>query len=111
MSLLKEIKTCEVCNSNNYLNEVLNLGDHPLCDDLVPVNTIRTSKLYPITILLCTNCYTAHQKYQIPKKVLFPSDYHYRGKFTKDVIDRMNNLVDECEFFIKNISGLKVLDI
>ena len=53
------------------LIEVLNIGHHPLCDDLVPIDSKRKCKSYPIVILLCTNCYTAHQKYQINKKIFF----------------------------------------
>ena len=52
---LKEIKHCELCGEKD-LQEVLNIGNHPLCDDLVPVNSNIKCTLYPITILLCENC-------------------------------------------------------
>jgi len=110
LSVIKEIKNCEVCR-NGSLQEVLNLGEHPLCDDLVPINSDRVCELYPITVLLCEKCLTAHQKYQIPKDVLFPSDYHYRARFTKDVLDGMKLLVDDCDDFINGLKRVKVLDI
>ena len=74
-------------------------------------NSDRVCELYPITVLLCEKCLTAHQKYQIPKDVLFPSDYHYRARFTKDVLDGMKLWVDDCDDFIKGLKRVKVLDI
>ena len=41
------IKTCEVCKSSS-LKEVLNLGLHPMCDDLVSIHETRECKLYKI---------------------------------------------------------------
>jgi 2-polyprenyl-3-methyl-5-hydroxy-6-metoxy-1,4-benzoquinol methylase len=84
-------QTCEVCGSTD-LKEVLNLGKHPLCDDLIPVDNESISNQYPIEILLCTECLTAHQKFQVPKHELFPKSYHYRSRFTQDVLNGMKNL-------------------
>jgi hypothetical protein len=35
-SSLNQIHSCEVCG-NSELRPVLNLGAHPICDDLVPI--------------------------------------------------------------------------
>ena len=70
---LKEIKHCELCGDKD-LKEVLNIGNHPLCDDLVPVKSNMECTLYPITILLCESCLTAHQKFQIRKEIKTVSD-------------------------------------
>ena len=67
MKDLKEITNCELCG-NEDLEEVLNIGEHPLCDDLVPINSKRQCASYPITIMLCQNCLTAHQRFQIKKE-------------------------------------------
>jgi hypothetical protein len=107
---LKEISICEVCD-NNDLKPVLNLGLHPMCDDLVPINDSRVCKEYPIEILYCNNCFTAHQKYQIPKDELFPKTYHYRSRFTADVLKGMEDLVASCENEFGDLSNKKVLDI
>ena len=110
MEHLKEIKHCELCG-NKDLKEVLNIGNHPLCDDLVPVNSSMECTLYPITILLCESCLTAHQKFQIRKEILFPTNYHYRARFTKDVLNGMKNLVNDCEKFLHNLQNVKILDV
>ena len=62
-----KITKCEVCE-NEQLKKVLDLGNHPLCDDLIPIEDKSTCKEYLIEILFCEECLTAHQSYQIPKK-------------------------------------------
>jgi hypothetical protein len=108
---MNKIETCEVCESTNLV-EVLNLGDHPLCDDLISIEDDSISSEYPIEILLCLFCLTAHQKFQVPKLDLFPKNYHYRSRFTQDVLYGMRDLVNNIDTFLP--SGIKnkvVLDI
>lgn len=105
-----QINSCEVCG-NKQLTPVLDLGLHPMCDDLVPVGDTRDCREYPIEILLCENCLTAHQRYQVPKQDLFPSTYHYRSRFTADVLNGMSELVDSCEKRFGNLTNKIVLDI
>ncbi|MEK6882641.1 MAG: methyltransferase domain-containing protein, partial [Nanoarchaeota archaeon] len=105
-----EINKCEVCDSE-VLKPVLDLGLHPMCDDLIKVGDERENKEYPIEILYCGECATAHQKYQIPKEELFPSDYHYRARFTKDVLSGMEALVEDIETKYGSLKGKNVLDI
>lgn len=107
---MKEIAYCEVCDCGD-LKSVLDLGLHPLCDDLVAVGDQRVCKEYPIEILFCENCLTAHQRFQVEKEDLFPADYHYRSRFTMDVLNGMQNLVCDCEKMTGGISGKKVLDV
>jgi len=105
-----EITSCEVCGSTD-LTPVLDLGKHPMCDDLVEVNSDRVCKEYPIEILFCKTCLTAHQKYQVPKDELFPRSYHYRSRFTADVLNGMKALVARTEELVDSVSGKKVVDI
>ena len=110
MSATNEINRCEVCG-NDKLESVLDLGNHPMCDDLVPVGDDRVCIEYPIHILYCENCRTAHQKFQIPKQDLFPKTYHYRSRFTADVLNGMKSLVEKCESQIGSLDGKLVLDV
>lgn len=107
---LHQITKCEVCQNKN-LYDVLDLGLHPMCDDLVPVTNDWVCKEYPIDIAYCKNCYTAHQKFQIPKAELFPKTYHYRAKFTADVLNGMKSLVASVTEFYGDLSNKIVLDI
>lgn len=105
-----EIKYCEVCG-NSSLVPVLDLGAHPLCDDLIPEGSNQVCKEYPIEILYCPECATAHQHFQVPKAELFPRSYHYRSRFTGDVLKGMESLVDSCQSRMGDLSGKVVLDV
>jgi len=106
----KEIDQCEVCGSRTLI-PVLDLGAHPMCDDLVAIGDPRVCIEYPINILYCETCRTGHQRFQVPKRQLFPESYHYRSRFTADVLSGMKNLVDSCEQRFGSLMGKKVVDI
>ena len=107
---LNQITSCEVCGRAELV-DVLKLGEHPMCDDLVPIGDSRVCREYPIDILFCGNCRTAHQRFQIPKYELFPPSYHYRSRFTADVLSGMAGLVESCELKFGSLAGKTVLDI
>lgn len=107
----REITSCEVCGGSGALESVLNLGLHPMCDDLVSIDEDRVCREYPIEILFCKNCNTAHQRFQVPKEDLFPTTYHYRSRFTADVLNGMKGLVESCSDRFGNLIEKKVLDI
>lgn len=110
MEEIIEITTCEVCG-NDELVSVLDLGEHPLCDDLISVEDRSQSICYPISILFCDRCRTAHQRYQIPKTRLFPETYHYRSRLTADVLFGMEDLVNSVERQLGSLENKVVLDI
>lgn len=101
---------CHVCRG--LLPEpVLDLGFQPLCDDLVPVGDSRVTAAYPIRISICPVCLTAHQAFNVRKELLFPSDYHYRPRFTQDVLAGMEKLVDEHLAQFGPLTGRLVCDV
>lgn len=108
--MLCEINHCEVCGANQ-LDTLLTLGFHPMCDDLVPMGDDRQCKEYPIEILFCDVCVTAHQRFQIPKQKLFSANYHYRARHTADVLRGMRDLAEACEKNHGDLVGKKILDI
>lgn len=107
---MNEISNCEVCG-NTHLRSVLDLGLHPLCDDLVPIGASRVCKEYPIEILFCDICLTGHQRFQVPKRELFTDTYHYRARMTGSVLSGMAELVSSCELKLAGLKGKTVLDI
>lgn len=109
-SVFNEIYSCEVCGNKDIV-PVLDLGMHPMCDDLVPVGDTRACMEYPIEILFCRDCNTAHQRFQVPKEDLFPSTYHYRSRFTADVLNGMAGLVEACLQRFGSLANKKVLDV
>jgi SAM-dependent methyltransferase len=110
MDPMTSINSCEVCG-NSKIEPVIDLGSHPMCDDLVPIGSDRRCREYPIEILFCPVCRTAHQRFQVPKRDLFPSTYHYRSRFTADVLNGMAGLVESCEDRFGILAGRRVLDI
>ena len=107
---VNQISFCEVCG-NTDIESVLSLGLHPMCDDLVAIGDARVCIEYPIEILFCKKCGTAHQRFQVPKEDLFPSSYHYRSRFTADVLNGMEGLVNSCVSRFGDFAGKTVLDI
>ena len=105
-----EITGCEVCGARE-LSPVLNLGKHPMCDDLIPVGSSRQCEVFPIDILYCERCRTAHQRYQVPKVTLFPTSYHYRSRFTADVLSGLDDLVASVEARRGTLADCTVLDV
>ena len=105
-----EINKCEVCGNEELISS-LDLGNHPLCDDLIPIGVEQKCKEYPIEILFCKTCNTAHQRYQVPKKKLFHQNYHYRARMTGSVLAGMADFVNSCEEKFGNLSNKVVLDI
>ena len=109
-SVIREIFACEVCGSSD-LSSVLDLKMHPMCDDLVALDENRTCNEYPIEILFCKKCKTAHQRYQVEKHALFPKNYHYRSKHTADVLNGMRDFVTSCRKKFAGLANKKVVDI
>jgi len=107
---MRETVSCEVCGKDT-LSSVLRLGEHPLCDDLIPIGDSRVCREYTIEILLCDTCLTGHQRFQVPKEVLFPKHYHYRARVTGSVLGGMADVVASCEERYGSLSGKVVLDV
>ncbi|MEM8986874.1 MAG: class I SAM-dependent methyltransferase [Pseudomonadota bacterium] len=110
MADVAEISRCEVCGGAT-LAPVLNLGEQPLCDDLVPLGAAARPKGYPLELVACETCKTVHQRFQVEKKLLFPKTYHYRSAMTQDVLDGMAELVALAEGLCGGLAGKTVLDI
>lgn len=104
------VSKCEVCQTVLPAPS-LDLGWQPLCDDLIPVGDTRTSLTYRSEISLCRTCLTAHHVYAVDKETLFPASYHYRPRFTEDVLNGMRNLVAECETQFGSLKDKLVCDI
>ena len=51
--------------------------------------------------IFAKRCLTAHQRFQVPKKLLFHPDYHYRARMTGSVLSGMKDFVEGCEKIFK----------
>jgi SAM-dependent methyltransferase len=107
---MQPIDHCEVCDGLELL-PVLDLGDQPMSDDLVPIGSDAKPVAYPLRLVACPVCLTVHQAVQVEKKLLFPRSYHYRAAMTQDVLDGMAELADAVEQITGPLAGRQVLDI
>ncbi len=103
-------KKCEICGSNK-LSKIIDLGKNPLCDDLIDIKSKKKNNLYNIIISICKNCLTAYQNYEVEKKILFPKNYHYRARFTKDVLNGFKDIEKLSLFYLKKLKNKNILDI
>ena len=69
------IKQCRVCNSKN-LEDVIDLGDQPWCNDFVEKEMLGKENLYPLVLCYCHDCTTLQVKYTVPKEIMY-SDHTY----------------------------------
>jgi hypothetical protein len=99
---------CEICGCTAV--QVIDLGRHPLCDDLQPVSAPKACREFPIRIHYCNNCKTALNEFQVEKPILFPEDYHYRSRFTADVLEGMEDLLRMVDKIL-HIQGKNILDV
>jgi len=104
------IVKCEVCGE--LLNgPIIDLGSHPLNDDMYRIGTPHSTIKYRQEIQLCSCCFTAHQLHPVQKEILFFPEYRYRGSVTRDVVSGMEDLIDNALKFHGTSNNLKVLDI
>lgn len=102
---------CEVCGAE--IGGVrLDLGYHPLCDDLVPIGQDDEVGKFHQLIALCEVCLTAHQVKPVAKELLFKPNYHYRAGLTKDVLLGMYQIVESLRSDISTLGhDAVILDI
>jgi SAM-dependent methyltransferase len=101
---------CEVCLEPS-IKRAINLGSHPLCDDLTPIGKKTEVDVFSQEITLCSKCLTAHQVYPVKKELLFRETYRYRAALTQDVLTGMDNLVSTVADLFNIDEKSKILDI
>ena len=106
---MNKISKCQVCEGN--LAKVFSLGKQPLCDDLIKIGSKKKNALYDINIIFCRKCIIAYNQILINPKKLFPKNYHYRSRLTKDVLIGMKDFVDEIQNKYGKLNGKVILDI
>ena len=67
MKNLSKINSCQICSKPLKKPD---LGHHPLCDDLLKINTKRKKRV-SYYYNHCNFCHTAFQKFQVRKKFCF----------------------------------------
>ena len=96
-------KKCLICDHSN-LNEIINLGMHPLADTFIEEKKLHLSdKVYPLIVQMCENCGNIQLKCTTkPEERYQENDYSYTSsnsnysknywiKYASDVVNFFPN--------------------
>lgn len=62
--------TCRSCNSKN-LDLILDLGEHPWCNNFLNKEEIGKESFYPLRLMYCNECTLLQLDYTVPKETMF----------------------------------------
>lgn len=83
---------CRVCEDKNLI-KILSLGNIYLSE--FSVKNIRPKK-YPLTLVLCSNCYLLQLEKTPPQGTLYTDNYGYKSGINKTMQDELKNIVKEA---------------
>lgn len=103
-----EIKNCRVCDSDK-LEEFLDLGLQPWCNNFVTKEEVGLEPLYPLVLYFCHNCTTVQINYNVDKQKMY-SDHLYLSGITSTMKKHFDSVTNQLIRSTRTTSGL-VVDI
>lgn len=98
-----KIDKCRICLSDD-LEEFLDLGDQPWCNDFVDKDQVGKEKRYPLRMCYCHNCTTVQITDNVPKEIMY-HDHPYLSGYNRSMLDHFRKISnDTC----KKIGNRKV---
>src|SRR5664279_2066594 len=76
----KTVSSCRICGNTNLL-KYLDLGEVPLCNQLLNVGEL-SKRRYPIEMLFCPTCFLSQLSIVVDPKVLY-SSYLYHSSVSQ----------------------------
>lgn len=105
---LKPITECRACFSKN-LSDILSLGNSYLSDF---VKDNKKPAKYPLTLVMCRNCYLLQLKHTPPQSQLYTEHYGYRSGINQTMRDELQGIADQAiETYGDTKQKLRVVDI
>ena len=102
----KKIKKCRVCDSKD-LESILDLGRQPLANELHK-NKLN-SKIYPLNLLLCKNCYHLQLEHIVNPKILY-KNYIYESGTSNTILEYFSKLYNKINKLV-NKESKKIIEI
>ena len=103
--------SCQVCGSRN-LENVLDLGYQPLCNEFLSANEpIRPLTFYPLNLCYCPDCSLAQLDHIIPTEFIFGDQFTYLTGASKSLVDYFTNLATRLADKLQLEPGDVVIDI
>lgn len=101
---------CRVCDGEN-LNQVLDLGHQPWCNNFLTKNQLNTEPRYPLRLMYCEDCHTSQLDYTVDKKIMF-GDHTYLSGITKSLSDHFRQIAEDVDKrFGSDFQKKSILDI
>lgn len=101
--------TCKSCGGKN-ISTILDLGNHPWCNDFLTETELGYEKLYPLKLMHCDDCTLLQLDYTVPKETMF-KNHTYVSSTTNTLKKHFYELaVENKEQFNLNENDL-ILDI
>ena len=102
---------CQVCGSSN-LEEVLDLGYQPLCNEFLPANEpIRSLQFYPLNLCYCADCSLVQLDHVIPTESIFGDQFTYLTGSSKSLVEYFTQLAANLADQFQLQPGDVVVDI
>ncbi len=101
---------CRVCDGEN-LNQVLDLGHQPWCNNFLTKNQLNTEPRYPLRLMYCEDCRTSQLDYTVDKKIMF-GDHTYLSGVTKSLSEHFRQIAEDVDKrFGDDFQKKSILDI
>lgn len=104
----RALQECRSCKSQNLV-DIISLGKSYL-SDFVKNNT--KPPRYPLSIVMCKNCYLLQLKHTTPSSLLYTEHYGYRSGINQTMKDELKDIVKKTLDKFEGLEGkLCVVDI
>ncbi len=101
---------CRVCDSH-HLDPVIDLGQHPWCNDFLTKDRLGYETFYPLQLLYCHACCTAQLDFTVPKEIMF-GDHTYLSGITKALSKHFRTVAHQVDQrFFADKKSKTILDI
>ncbi len=107
-AIKSSIQECRSCKSKN-LSNIISLGKSYLSDF---VKDNKKPPKYPLSLVMCKNCYLLQLKHTTPSSLLYTEHYGYRSGINQTMNDELKDIVRKTLDKFEGSEGkLRVLDI
>lgn len=86
---------CRVCDGNK-LDQVLDLGHQPWCNNFLTKDQLNTEPRYPLRLIYCEDCHTSQLDYTVDKKIMF-GDHTYLSGITKSLSEHFRQIAEDVD--------------
>lgn len=104
----KPLKECRGCNSKNLI-DIISLGKIYLSDF---VKNNQKTQRYPLSLVICKNCYLLQLKHTTPSSLLYTEHYGYKSGINQTMRRELEDIVEKTiEKYEETEKNLLVVDV